>query len=155
MNRYLKAIKLDLIIKAVRYSLGSILAVLVDIAVLWGLVNMSEISYLYAAALAFIFGCITKYLVSKHFVFEDNSANPEALTITLFLVVAALSLLINQVVLFVGVDLLSMHLLVAKIMSAGIVFISNFFLLGYFVFKDPDIHTVRSANLARNNKKEF
>lgn len=126
-----------LVIKFMRYFGGSLIALGADVGMMWGLVNYANVSYLYAAAIGFSFGGIVKYLVSKYLVFEDNRGSKKALSIALFIFFSMCGLFVNHLILYVGVDLIGLHLLLAKVFSAGFVFFMNFFLMGFFVFKDP------------------
>ena len=72
-------------------------------------------------------------------VFDNGSGRTAKALFLPFFVVGGLGLLLNQIILYTGVDLLSMHVLVAKAISAGVVFWFNFYLRGTHVFKDPDL----------------
>ena len=137
-------IKSSLAAKFLRYGLSSGLALLVDVGFLWSLSTYSGVDYLLAAGIGFSAGCAVNYIVSKTLVFEDNSNRKQSTTLLLFVIVGLIGLLINHIILFIGVDLLSAHLLVAKAISALLVFWFNFFARGYFVFKDPDLYDLQS-----------
>lgn len=127
------------LVKTIRYGASSAIALGVDVGLMMGLIEFAGLNYLYAAAIGFSAGCVVNYVLSKYFVFEDKSNNSETQTVVLFFSVGVAGLLLNQLVLYVGVDLLSTPTLVAKAASAGIVFWFNFLLRGIFVFKDPDL----------------
>lgn len=133
------SIKFSLLVKMARYGATSFLAVGADIGLMWWLAYSFSISYLLAAAVGFCVGCLVKYLVSKYLVFDNNGERGETLTVTLFLLIAVVGLSVNHLIIFVGVEYLDVHLLLAKIFSAGFVFVLNFFLLGVFVFKDAEV----------------
>lgn len=127
------------VIKLFLYGVSSGAALVVDFGLMTLLVEVFSVHYLYAAALGFSAGCVVNYFASKYFVFEDRSANSQGVTATLFVLVGIGGLLLNQLILFVGVDLLSVDYRLSKIISAGIVFWFNFLIRGFFVFKDPDL----------------
>ena len=132
-------IKPSLVGKFLRYGFSSGLALLVDVGFLWGLSRYSSVDYLWAAGIGFSAGCAVNYIVSKTMVFDDHSNRKQSTTLVLFVLVGLIGLLINHMILFIGVDLLAMHLLAAKAVSAMLVFWFNFLARGYFVFKDPDL----------------
>lgn len=132
-------IKSVLFVKFLRYGISSGLALLVDVGFLWGLSRYSSVDYLLAAGIGFSAGCAVNYMISKSMVFDDNSNRKQSATLILFVFVGFIGLLINHMILFVGVDVLAMHLLAAKVISAMLVFWFNFLARGYFVFKDPDL----------------
>ncbi len=127
------------IIKLFLYGLSSGAALVADFGLLTLLVEKFSMYYLYAAAIGFSAGCVVNYFVSIYFVFEDRSGNSQAFTATLFVLVGVGGLLLNQLILYVGVDLLSTDYRLSKVASAGIVFWFNFLIRGFFVFKDPDL----------------
>ncbi len=128
---------LDFLIKVIRYGGSSLLAVGADVGLMWLLFSLANVSYLMAAAVGFTVGGVVKYLVSKYMVYEDNREGNKTMSIILFISFAIGCLLLNQVIIYVGVEFLNAHLLIAKLFSAGIIFVLNFFLIGLFVFKDP------------------
>lgn len=113
------------------------MAVGADVGLMWLLFSLANVSYLMAAAVGFTVGGVVKYLVSKYMVYEDNREGNKTMSIILFISFAIGCLLLNQVIIYVGVEFLNAHLLIAKLFSAGIIFVLNFFLIGLFVFKDP------------------
>jgi putative flippase GtrA len=133
--------------KLVLYGASSALALIVDVGLLWGLSSYFGVNYLLSAGIGFSVGCAVNYVVSKTIVFEDNSARRETTTLFLFVVVGVIGLVMNHFILFVSVELLSLHLLIAKAISAMLVFWFNFLARGYFVFKDPDLHTNRTKKI--------
>lgn len=127
----------DFFIKVLRYGGSSLIAVGADVGLLWFLASVVKVPYLIAAAAAFAVGGVVKYLVSKYMVYEDNRGDDKARSIVLFICFALACLLLNQIIIYVGVEILGVHLLLAKLFSAGFIFVLNFFLIGLFVFKDP------------------
>ncbi|MFT6407754.1 MAG: putative flippase GtrA [Arenicella sp.] len=128
---------LQLLTKMFRYGGSSIAALAADVGIMWALFSVFTVPYLCAAAIGFTVGCVVKYVVSKHLVFQDNRQGGKSLSRILYIVIAIACLLLNHAIIYIGVDLLGAHLLTAKVLSAGVIFILNFFLLGLLVFKDP------------------
>jgi len=132
-----KYLSVYFLLKVLRYGGGSLLAVGADVGLMWLLASVANTPYLIAAGTGFTVGCVVKYLVSKYLVYEDNRGNDKALSIVVFISIALCGLALNQFVIYVGVEYLGAHLFLAKLFSAGLVFVMNFFLLGLLVFKDP------------------
>jgi len=126
-------------VKLLRYGFSSGLALMVDVGLMLLLVNWFDVHYLVAAAIGFSSGCLVTWLLSITIVFNDQSKRATAHNMLLFVLVGVLGLVLNHIILFIGVDLLQIHLLLAKGFSAIVVFWFNFFLRGAYVFKDPDI----------------
>jgi putative flippase GtrA len=140
VKEFFSMFKPSLASKFLRYGFSSGLALLVDVGFLWGLSRYSSVDYLWAAGIGFSAGCAVNYVASKTIVFDDHSNRKPSITLVLFVLVGLIGLLINHIILFIGVDLLAMHLLAAKAVSAMLVFWFNFLARGYFVFKDPDLY---------------
>lgn len=131
--------RFSLFMKMAWYGATSSLAVGSDIGLLWLLMSSFSVPYLIAAAIGFSVGCVVKYLVSKYLVFENNQSNSEVHTVSLFILIAIIGLSTNHLIIYTGVEYFNLHVLLAKIVSAGLVFVMNFFLIGLLVFKDSDI----------------
>ena len=131
-------------IKAVRGVFGSGIALAVDVGVMFALIELFSVHYLYAAPIGFSVGCLVNYIASKYYIFENRSSNSESVTIFLFVLVGIGGLLLNQLILFIGIDFFSLHALIAKVISASIVFWFNFLIRGFFVFKDPDLCKIQA-----------
>ncbi|NNC98730.1 MAG: GtrA family protein [Gammaproteobacteria bacterium] len=125
--------------KAIRYGACSAAALVVDVGLMTLLIEIAGMPYLYAAAIGFTAGCTVAYVASTRFVFENRNTHSESTTAILFVLVGIGGLLLNQLVLYVGVDLLAVHYLLAKFVSAGLVFWFNFLVRGSLVFRDPDL----------------
>lgn len=125
--------------KLLRYGLSSGLALAVDAGLLFLLVEYTGLHYLTAAAIGFSCGCLVIWLLSVAVVFDNHSDRMASGNLALFLLIGVLGLALNHLVLYVGVDLLGFALMLAKAMSAIIVFWFNFFLRGVLVFRDPDM----------------
>jgi putative flippase GtrA len=127
----------------VRYGFASALALAVDAGLIWVLHKWFDVHYLWAAAIGFMTGCGVTYVLSKTMVFDNNSGRSERSMLILFWLVGVAGLGLNQVVMYIGVDIVSLPVMAAKAVSALFVFWFNFFLRGSVVFKDPDLRTTQ------------
>ena len=125
--------------KTILYGLSSLLALITDVGCMTLLVEFFQVQYLTASAIGFSLGCVVNYVVSKLYVFEDLSGNSPTVTISLFVLVGLVGLLLNQLIMWVAVEYFAAHYLLAKGFSTALVFWFNFLFRGYFVFKDPDL----------------
>ena len=122
-----------------RYGFASALALAVDAGLIWVLYKWAGMHYLWAAAIGFMTGCAVTYVLSRSMVFDNQSGRSEQSMMVLFWMVGVAGLGLNQLIMYAGVDLLSLHVMAAKAVSALIVFWFNFLLRGSLVFKDPDL----------------
>ncbi len=129
----------DFLIKFLRYGGGSVIALGVDVGMLLLVAYATPAPYLVAAATGFVFGCFAKYAVSTYFVYEDNRDDDKTLSIVWFIAIALCGLALNHLIIYFGVEHFGLNLFFSKVISAGCVFVMNFFLIGMIVFKDPII----------------
>ncbi len=123
--------------KFLLYGGGSVIALASDIGLLAALHYLMDMPELSAAATAFVFGCVVKYVVSEKLVYEDNREGSHTQSIIIYVIIAISALATNHLIIYLGVEVFNLDLLISKTISAGVVFVSNFFLLGLLVFKDP------------------
>jgi len=133
--------------KVIRGLLGSSIALIFDITIMFGLIKLFSLHYLYAAPIGFSVGCLVNYIASKHFIYEDQSKLSQKSKLIWFYLVGVAGLVINQFILYIGVELLSFDTLLTKVVSVGIVFWFNFIIRGIFVFNDPSLCKVLVKNV--------
>ncbi len=127
----------ELLKKIALYGGGSVIALGADVATLALLHYLFNVGELAAAALAFVVGSYVKYVVSMKMVYDDNREGAKTRSIIVFILVALGAMIANHLIIYIGVELLGVNLMISKVVSAGVIFVSNFFLLGILVFKDP------------------
>ena len=83
----------------------------------------------------FILATFVNYFLSIQFVFESGARHKKNVEVIGVFLVSGLALLVNQLVLYVAIELLGWHLIVSKIIATGTVFFWNYFGRSKFVFK--------------------
>jgi putative flippase GtrA len=111
---------------AVGYAGVSAFALLLDVAVLWTLVQYCKWWYLAAATASFMSGVIVAYVLSVKFVFTQHRLQDRRAEFASFAAIGTLGLGINAAVVFVAVNFFALHYLAAKFIAAGFTFICNF-----------------------------
>lgn len=117
-----------------RYGFVGGTAFLVDYGTLFALTHFAGVSYLWSAAIAFVLGLITNYIISISWVFRHNDKMHIWQEFAFFTIVGIIGLLLNELIMFVGTDLIQFHYMISKLISTGIVFFWNFFARKYLVF---------------------
>jgi putative flippase GtrA len=114
--------------EAFRYCLVSGFAFLVDIGVLWILVQYFSWWYLAAATASFLSGIVLGYVLSIRMVFSyrrlEDRRRVEFLSFT---AIGGVGLAINAAVMFAAVKYFGIYYLLAKCLAAGFTFLFNFF----------------------------
>lgn len=115
-----------LILQIIKFGFVGAVATVIDMGLLVLLKEVLHVDVLLASAIAFSASVIANYLLSMRFVFKGKEQNK----IKEFVIFVALSvggLLINEAVMWVGVNYLtSLHYIVVKLFAMVIVPVYNF-----------------------------
>lgn len=114
-------------IQLFRYVFVGGLAFFVDYCILFLLTEYAGVPYLISAAIAFVAGLVVNYLISISWVFSESRSDKPAKEFFFFAVIGAIGLGINELIMWVGTDLMQIHYMISKIISTMIVFFWNFF----------------------------
>ncbi|MBI1942449.1 MAG: GtrA family protein [Betaproteobacteria bacterium] len=117
-----------------RYFVASAIALGVDFGVYVGLIRLGGVYYLAAAPIGFALGLATIYALSIGWVFSQRRLADARLEFGVFTLIGLAGLALNQLVLYVGVELLSLSYEMAKVASAGVVFCFNYALRKLLLF---------------------
>lgn len=112
--------------EGVRYFAASAIALAVDFGVYSGLIRLAGVAYLVAAPIGFALGLAVIYTLSIRWVFGHRRLKDGRAEFTLFALLGLTGMALNQLIVYSGVELLSLSYELAKIVSAGTVFCFNF-----------------------------
>ena len=118
MKRFLKEL--------LGYGAASACALVVDVTILWALVHFLSWGYLAAATVSFLVGAAVAYFFSTAIVFEQHRLRSRRTEFASFVAIGGVGLLINSAVIYIGVNFLGLHYLIAKCVAAGFTFTCNF-----------------------------
>jgi putative flippase GtrA len=119
------------------YGAASAFALAVDVAVLWALVHFLSWGYLPAATASFMVGAVVAYELSTAIAFKEHRLANRKAEFAGFVAIGGVGLLVNSAVMFVGVNFLGLHYLVAKCVTAGFTFTCNFVARRQILFVRP------------------
>jgi putative flippase GtrA len=108
------------------YGAASACAFVVDAAILWALVHFLSWGYLPAATTSFLVGAVVAYQLSTMIAFKQHRLTSRKAEFASFVAIGGIGLLVNGAVMFIGVNLLGLHYLIAKCVAAGFTFTCNF-----------------------------
>lgn len=120
-----------------RYLMVAGVAFVVDFSSLALLTSWVGIHYLVSAAMAFVLGVTTNYLLSIRWVFAHRSVADRRAEVAIFVAIGVAGLGLNELVMWVVTEHLGRHYLVSKIVSTGLVFFFNFFTRKVLLFRTP------------------
>lgn len=109
-----------------KFGVIGALAFLIDYGVLYVLTEFAGIYYLISGAISFTVSVIFNYICSMKYVFSGKEGMSRRKEFIIFVVLSILGLLLNQLLMWMGVDLLHIYYMVTKIFATAIVMVYNF-----------------------------
>ncbi len=116
----------ELILQFCKFGLVGIISLFVDYGFMILLVEGMGADYFKASAFSYTLSVLVNYMLSMRYVFhgrEDVSKTKEA---TIFFVLSLIGLLLNQMIMWVAVDVVGLFYAVAKLLSTFMVTWYNF-----------------------------
>lgn len=109
-------------------------AFLIDYTVLYILTEFAGIYYLTSSVISFIVSLIFNYILSIYWVFYVTKKQTLK-DIVIFVVLSTIGLGINQVVMYLGSDILHIYYMLTKLVATAIVMVWNFVTRKIFIEK--------------------
>jgi putative flippase GtrA len=113
--------------RLVKYFFVGGAAATIDISLFALLTNFLGFPWVPVSICTFLLATLFNYLLSIKFVFESGVRHKKHVEIVGVFAISGLSLLVNQSVLYIAIELFGWHLLLSKIIATGIVFFWNYF----------------------------
>jgi putative flippase GtrA len=121
--------------EAAKYAAASAVALLVDTGLLLGLSRYAGWDYRAASVVSFMAGASVAYVLSVKFVFHAHRLRSRRLEFSWFVALGLVGVAVNMLVLFIVHGELGFDLILAKGMSAGCTFLTNFALRRQLLFR--------------------
>lgn len=131
MNKFLNK---KLIQQILKFGVVGGLAFLIDYGLLYFLTEYLNIYYFISSIISFTVSLVFNYILSIKWVF-DVEKKQTIREITLFVVLSIIGLAINQLIMYIGVDKLSLYYMLVKLISTVIVMVWNFITRKIFIEK--------------------
>ena len=124
-----------LISHIIKFGFVGFLCFFIDYGIMVFLTEALKINYLISSGCSFSVSVIVNYILSIKFVFDaDRDAN-KVKQFLVFLFFSIGGLIINQIVMWVAVDLLGIFYMISKIGATAIVMVYNFITRKLFIEK--------------------
>ena len=111
------------------------LAFIIDYGILIFLTEVFHINYLISTTISFIVSGIFNYIMSIFWVFDVDENKNRTTVFSVFIILSVIGLLLNDLFMWVFVDGMSIHYLIAKIIATLLVMIYNFITRKLFLEK--------------------
>ena len=115
-----------LFIQMFKFLIVGTLAFLIDYSLMMILTNYFYVYYLISSSISFSISLIFNYLCSMTFVFKRDENISRKNEIIIFICLSCIGLLINQISMFIFVDIFYVTISFSKILSTIIVMLWNF-----------------------------
>lgn len=117
-----------------KFGIVGVIAFAIDYGFLYLLTELIGINYLISSAISFSISVIFNYIASIKFVFDIGHKQTYK-DVILFIVLSIIGLLINQIIMFLGVENISLNYMITKIGATAIVMVYNFITRKIFIEK--------------------
>jgi putative flippase GtrA len=124
------------VVDLVKYGLVSVGALALDAGTMLFLNKALGVNYLVAAAIGFSSGLALVYWLSIRYVFDDSRRLRPSQEMLGFLVTGLIGLLLNEILMKTFVEHVGLSVAIAKIPTAGVVFMFNFTARRMLLFSD-------------------
>ena len=109
-----------------KFGVVGVVAFVIDYGLLALLTEVFGVNYLVSATISFTASVIFNYLASMRYVFTHKEGMSRRREFAIFVALSAAGLVINNVCMWAGVELLGVHYLITKIGATFIVMVWNF-----------------------------
>ncbi|MFA6404787.1 MAG: GtrA family protein [Candidatus Paceibacterota bacterium] len=121
--------------KVVRYLISGGTAAFTNILLLYLFTEIFGIWYIASAAMAFSIAFIVSFTLQKFWTFQDVSKDQIHRQAMVYLTVALFNLFINTGLLYMQVEYLGIHYIVAQLIASVFIAVESFFIYQIFIFK--------------------
>ena len=122
----------ELFLKFIKYSVVGCISVLIYFLSVFVLVELFDKDPIFGSTLSFIIMTFISFLLNKKYTFGSDFSYNQLLR---FLVVSAIGFTLNFVIMYLVVNVLSLHYSIGELITTLIIPIINFILNNYWTFK--------------------
>lgn len=128
----LVSVSKELFLKFIKYSIVGCISVLIYFLSVFVLVELFDKDPIFASTLSFIIMTYISFLLNKKYTFGSNFSYNQ---LWRFLVVSAIGFTLNFSIMYLVVNILSLHYVIGELITTLIIPIINFILNNYWTFK--------------------
>lgn len=115
-----------LLIQIFKFGIVGGIAFVIDYVSLIVCKEVFHLNTLLAAAIAFTISVIYNYIASVKWVFDVNKEKNEKTNFVIFIVLSIVGLIITEIIMWLGTDVMKISYLIIKIVATAIVMVFNF-----------------------------
>ena len=118
-----------------RYGIVVSIGLSLDIGLLYTLTTYANVPYLVSAGIGFCVGLISNYILSVRYVFKNRMGLATKYDFRNFALVGVSALTLNQILMYIGVDIFNAPILLSKAFVLPATFTWNFLWNKFVVFR--------------------
>lgn len=131
--------KSNLFMQIIKFGFVGGTAFVIDAGILFLLTEFLGIHYLISGAISFTVSVIYNYILSIKWVFDAKKDTNKTQELVVFIGLSVIGLLINQLFMWLFVDLLHIYYMLSKIVATAIVMVYNFITRKLFIERKPEV----------------
>lgn len=116
----------QLVAQFAKFGVVGVIAFVIDYGLMVLLTELFNVNYLISATISFTVSVIFNYIASMRYVFTHKEGLSRRREFIIFVVLSVIGLLINDALMWVGVDLFGISYLLVKIFATAVVMVWNF-----------------------------
>ena len=125
--KYRGCLKLKRLINQIfKFGMVGGLCFFIDYGLMILLTEFLGVHYLLSSSISFTVSVIVNYILSMKFVFQTRSNSSKIYEFIFFVVLSIVGLGLNQMIMWIVVDIINIHYMISKIFATFIVMIYNF-----------------------------
>ncbi len=121
--------------KIIKYFIVGSVAAITDISLFYIFAKLLELNYFLVAFFSYTIATFVNYILSIRFVFKSGIKYSKKAEIILIYLISGIAIFINQLSLYILVNLLFIKLITSKIIATVITFFWNYYMRNNFIFR--------------------
>ena len=109
-----------------KFGIVGVIAFVIDYGIMVIAKELLGLNVLVSAALGFTISVIFNYIASIKWVFDVNKEKEEKKNFVLFIIFSIIGLILTEIIMWFGTDIIKISYLIVKIVATAIVMVFNF-----------------------------
>ena len=145
-DKILKEATTDWKIQFFRYVIVGGFSFVVDYGLLFVLTEYAGFHYIVSATLSFIAGLVVNYLLSTRWIFRNSKLSSTTVEFIIYGAIGVVGLVLNNILLYLFTDVLHIHYMISKLITAALVMGWNFVGRRVILFNNDNVNDNGNEN---------